>query len=715
MEQVSHDKYLVQAEPTRNGVLESASKRVRMIFSVMASPNRIDILRILNSKGPLTYSELKSLAGFKSKKESGKFAYHLRKLLRQSLVALNKAERRYTITNLGKLVLSLARQIEERSIIESGKMYVRTTKPSIEEFNSNKIIHSLVREANMPLEQAHKITEEVENKIYKFQAVYLTSPLIRETVNSVLIEHGYEEYRNKLARLGLPSCDIVEKLASASSFRNGLDTIMSSASQSIFSEYLLTNVLPKDIADMHLAGELNISHSGTWGLVPDTIFLDVTDFANGSLDPRGKLLNVTRMHEIGKSGDFEIYLSLLISLLSKEASIEVVLEGIIPMILERTNSPDEISSRFAKALMLSSTAPSIHSELPVTTITIKANEIKADLVNALLVGYLQYVSSTPIPRIGISLIYGDSETQSSYLKYHIDNVVKVIRNGGMISLSHDDGLRANSGIRKSIGGSTSDAVVAYQSLSINLPRLAYQSNKDETYFRARLAMMIKPALAALEIRKNSVSELIEKGTLPVLINHSSFIQSGTTSIIVNLVGAKESVNDILEYHPKNDGNDILQKVLKTSVDVALDQKKYYGDSMIGVSMIADGSAHRFAALDSDKYGRAYLLSNQQPSEYSQGLFLSGEQLTQSSGNNSQSLIEECLLIEKILTGGLSVTLDVTQLDSERFKQALTLASSLPFLRPTVKHTICGSCGRRSGSGSLERCEYCKSPHLLATS
>ncbi|MFB5626428.1 MAG: winged helix-turn-helix domain-containing protein, partial [Nitrosopumilus sp.] len=122
------------SDPKRGGILQSTSKRVRMIFSVMASPNRIDILRILNSKGPLTYSELKSLAGFKSKKESGKFAYHLRKLLRQSLVALNKSERRYTITNLGKLVLSLARQIEERSIIESGKMYVRTSSESIEEF-----------------------------------------------------------------------------------------------------------------------------------------------------------------------------------------------------------------------------------------------------------------------------------------------------------------------------------------------------------------------------------------------------------------------------------------------------------------------------------------------------------------------------------------------------------------------------------------------------
>ncbi len=66
-------------EVTGGQVIQSTTKRVRMIFSVMASPNRIDILRILNSKGPLTYSELKSLAGFKSKKESGKFAYHLRK------------------------------------------------------------------------------------------------------------------------------------------------------------------------------------------------------------------------------------------------------------------------------------------------------------------------------------------------------------------------------------------------------------------------------------------------------------------------------------------------------------------------------------------------------------------------------------------------------------------------------------------------------------
>jgi len=79
----------------------------------MTSPNRIDILKILTLEGPQTYSDLKSLTGFKSEKESGKFAYHLKKLLNQSLVAFNKSETRWKITNLGKTVLSLAEKIKE--------------------------------------------------------------------------------------------------------------------------------------------------------------------------------------------------------------------------------------------------------------------------------------------------------------------------------------------------------------------------------------------------------------------------------------------------------------------------------------------------------------------------------------------------------------------------------------------------------------------------
>ena len=709
MEQLSHD-YSYQTEIKRDGVLESASKRVRMIFSVMASPNRIDILRILNSKGPLTYSELKSLAGFKSKKESGKFAYHLRKLLRQSLVALNKAERRYTITNLGKLVLSLARQIEERSIIESGKMYVRTTKHSIEEFNSHKIIQSLVREANMPLEQANKITEEVENKIYKFQTSYLTSSLIRETVNSVLIEHGHEEYRNKLARLGLPASDIVEMLNNIDTVKNGVDSIMLKASQSVFSEHLMLNILPKDIADMHLNGEISISNSGIWSLLPDTVFLNITDFAEVGLDLKGKFLNVSRIPAIKNSDDLGIALPILISLLSREVSTEIVLDGIIPLLLEdQLREPNEIASRFENILIASSVAPSYSpAGLPVTTITVQLDKFDKKSIDAVLSGYRSYIASTPVPRIGISLINNDK------LKDYTDTITSIVRSGGIISILQN-GSRSNNGVRKNIGGKGSGTVMTLQSLSINLPRLAYQSNKDETYFRARLALMIKPALSAMSMRKKAIADLIRKQMIPVIANSAQFIQLGTTNVIINLTGIEESVYKILGHDASNDGAEILQKVLKTAVDVAAEYGKQLGEDSIGIAMIHDDSATRFATLDSDKYGRISLLtSNQQKTvTYSQGLTLNARELLLSDNNKHNSVIKECISIDNILNGGLSLTLDVSELYSdEEVKNAIESAADLPFFRLMSRVLVCNTCGKRSSTQSSERCEYCKSPYLL---
>jgi DNA-binding transcriptional ArsR family regulator len=709
MEQLSHD-YSYQTEIKRDGVLESASKRVRMIFSVMASPNRIDILRILNSKGPLTYSELKSLAGFKSKKESGKFAYHLRKLLRQSLVALNKAERRYTITNLGKLVLSLARQIEERSIIESGKMYVRTTRHSIEEFNSHKIIQSLVREANMPLEQANKITEEVENKIYKFQTSYLTSSLIRETVNSVLIEHGHEEYRNKLARLGLPASDVVQMINNIDTMKNGADSIMSKASQSVFSEHLMLNILPKDIADMHLNGEISISNCGIWSLLPDTVFLNIADFAEAGLDLKGKFLNVSRIPAIKNSNDLGTALPILISLLSREISTEIVLDGVIPLLLEdHIMEPSDIASRFENILMASSVAPSYSSSgLPITTITVQLDEFDKKSIDAVLSGYRSYIVSTPIPRIGISLI------NNGKLKDYTDTIGSIVRAGGIISILQS-GSRSNNGIRKSIGGKASGTVMTLQSLSINLPRLAYQSNKDETYFRARLALMIKPVLSAMSLRKKIIADLIRKQMIPVIANCTQFMQLGTTNVIINLIGAEESVYKILGHDTSKDGAEILQKVLKTAVDVAVEQGKHLGEDSIGIAMIHDDSATRFATLDSDKYGRISLLnSNQQNTiTYSQGLTLNARELLLSDNNKHNSVIKDCTSIDNILNGGLSLTLDVSELSSDiEVKNAIESASDLHFFRLVCRLLMCNTCGKRSSTQSSERCEYCKSPYLL---
>ncbi|MGI0037607.1 MAG: anaerobic ribonucleoside-triphosphate reductase [Nitrososphaera sp.] len=699
MEQVSLD---YQKDPRKGGVLESASKRVRMIFSVMASPNRIDILRILNTKGPLTYSELKALAGFKSKKESGKFAYHLRKLLRQLLVALNKAERRYTITNLGKLVLSLARQIEERSIIESGKMYVRTSRHTIEEFNSHKIIQSLVREANLPLEQAHKITEEVENKIYKFQTSYLTSSLIRETVNSVLIEHGHEEYRNRLARLGLPSSDIAELLSSEEAMRNGIEGIMSRTAGSVFSEYLVFNTLPKDIADMHLAGEINIGSTSVWGLVPDTVFLDLAELDQG-LDLRGHFLNVARLPAIKTVEDVTSALPLIISLLSREASSEIVLEGIIPALLKNAKDHDELASRFARALVASSAAPSFTLELPAATIAVPTDGIDSKQLNALLDGYRKYVDATPVPRIGLAL----TNSGKSAIKESLDHVAAAVRGGGIISINNGQ-LRANNGIRKSesAGKGSATATVALHSLSINLPRLAYESNKDETYFRAKLALMIKPSLAAMSMRKKTILENIKRGLTPVIASSSLSMQRGGSNIVINLIGTRESVYNILG-HEGASGAEVMQKVLKTSADVVSMQGRQLGeDSSAGISMVADGSGLRFASLDSEKYGKVSLLQTENNASYSQGMTINGKAI-----HSDRAAVQECVAIDRLLNGGFAASVDITDLAQAEVKSVLEAAAELPFFRPRIALGVCTTCGRKSKTAS-ERCDACKSPHKL---
>jgi len=708
MEQLSHE-FSFQTESRRGGVLESATKRVRMIFSVMASPNRIDILRILNSKGPLTYSELKSLAGFKSKKESGKFAYHLRKLLRQSLVALNKSERRYTITNLGKLVLSLARQIEERSIVESGKMYVRTSRHSIEEFNAHKIVQSLVREANMPLEQAHKITEEVENKIYKFQTAYLTSSLIRETVNSVLVEHGYEDYRNKLARVGLPTSDIVDMLASVDKLKNGMDSIFSKVSHSLFSEHLLNNVLPKDLADMHLAGELNISHCGIWGLMPDSIFLNVNDLCANGLNFKGKYLNVSRFENLRRSDDLVSTLSILISLLNREASTEIVLEGVPHKMLELSDNLGNVASLFSKMLMNASSSPSYSiSGLPLTTITLPIDELEDKFIDDLLVGYSKYVECTPIPRIGLELIYNPN---SHKFGIHSERVASNIRLGGVISISKD-GTRSNNGVRKSIGDKVSNTVITLQSLSINLPRIAYQSNKDETYFRARLAMLIKPALMALSIRKKIITDLMLKGTLPIVASSAKYMEVGVANIIINLAGAREAVYDILGHNATNNGPEILHKVIKTSVDVAMDQGKQLGEDTIGVAMINDHGTSRFAPLDSDKYGRSLILAPKKEYDmYSQGMLLDSAKILQ--GEDTIRAIEEFNAIDRLLNGGLSVDIDFSNSTSiSDTKKTLEIASNLNYMRPNLKIKICNTCGKKSTALNNANCPFCNSPSIF---
>ncbi|HJU13923.1 MAG TPA: anaerobic ribonucleoside-triphosphate reductase [Candidatus Nitrosotalea sp.] len=689
-------------EQKRGGILQSASKRVRMIFSVMASPNRIDILRILNSKGPLTYSELKSLAGFKSKKESGKFAYHLRKLLRQSLVALNKSERRYTITNLGKLVLSLARQIEERSIIESGKMYVRTSHESIEEFNSHKIIQSLVREGSLPLELAQKITEEVENRIYKFQTSYLTASLIREMVNSVLLEQGHEDYRHRLARFGLPGYDIREMLTNVDGIQNGVEGLLFKTGQTVFGEYLVLNTLPKDVADSHLSGDIHITNTGLWSLLPDTIFVNIKELIEDGLDLRGKFLGVTRLPAPNSLESLASSLSLAVSLLIKEASQEVVMDGLVGLLQKYSKNTSEIEEKIANSFAKISVASKYGKNETLASFRISlATEPK--VVGAILSAYKNYAKSTPVPSIGLVVDYDKAKVAD-----FSDVLANIISLGGKVIFSK--GLASNKGLSKGDGkgGSTS---INLQSLSINMPRLAFESNKDETYFRARLALLMKPALAAMSIRKKEISDLTRRGLNPILANNTQYMQKGSVTLVVNLIGLKEAVYGILGYENNKAGQEILSKVVNTAIEVASKKGKEMGDN-VTISITESDSASRFSALDGEKYGKMSIHPHVEGESYSEGVTIDASEVESMTPKSEK--IAESNQLSKMLNGGLLVQLKVPDsMDSSSIRKAIEKAADLlGSFRPVKMVPICSNCGLKEEKIS-EKCPVCKSPYILA--
>lgn len=684
------------------GILQSTSKRVRMIFSVMASPNRIDILRILNSKGPLTYSELKSLAGFKSKKESGKFAYHLRKLLRQSLVALNKSERRYTITNLGKLVLSLARQIEERSIIESGKMYVRTSHESIEEFNSHKIIQSLVREGSLPLELAQKITEEVENRIYKYQTTYLTGSLIREMVNSVLLEHGHEEYRNKLARLGLPVFDVQEMLTNVDNIDNGSQGLFFKAGQAVFAENLLLNTLPKDVADSHLSGDIHISNPGIWSLLPDTIFFNVKELIEDGLDLKGKYLGVTRIPTVKTLDNLMSSLSMIISLVSKEASREVILDGLVQLCLKHAKNISEIEEKLVGAFATSSVSSKYTKEPTLVSFRIQLGA-EPKLVQAILNAYKAYVKMTPVPQLGLIIDYASGKISDVS-----QTVAEIISLGGKVLFSKDES--SYSGVLR-IKGKNSTSSINLQSLTINLPRLAFESNKDETYFRARLALLMKPALAAMSLRKKDISDLTRRGLNPVLAANTQYMQRSSVCLVVNMVGLKEAVFSILGYNDDKEGRDVIHKVIQTAVDVAEKKGKEMGDTVIVCMTESDGTA-RFSSLDGEKYGKMSVLKSLEGENYSEGTVILSSEIDSLSPKAEK--VAEANKIAKLLNGGLLIRLHFEK-DSKTddIKKAIEKASDLvSSFRPSKEVPICGNCGFKDEK-LFDKCPACKSPYILS--
>lgn len=180
---------------------------------------------------------------------------------------------------------------------------VRTSNGYILNWNRNEIVKQLLRETEfaeryynikkISIDEAIEISKEVEIKIINMNLQFLSSPLIREIVNCILLEKGHVQWRNIMTRVGASVCDACEidsgigfeENDNANQLGNAETSHKKKADKMSKEQNLL--LLPLELSDLHLNGEFHIHDLEYFGTRPFCQDWDLRYFFYYGLMPDG--------------------------------------------------------------------------------------------------------------------------------------------------------------------------------------------------------------------------------------------------------------------------------------------------------------------------------------------------------------------------------------------------------------------------------------------
>lgn len=145
-------------------------------------------------------------------------------------------------------------------------LFVQTTGETIAGWDRTRISRALVRETNLDAAEADKIALEVEGVVINSGVKEVTSALIRELVNSKLVERGLIEHYKRHARLGVPAYDVERMMLfknreNANVPHNPEATNMTIAEWTL-KQFALSIVFDADVADAHTRGDVHLHDLG---------------------------------------------------------------------------------------------------------------------------------------------------------------------------------------------------------------------------------------------------------------------------------------------------------------------------------------------------------------------------------------------------------------------------------------------------------------------
>ncbi|MDH5769663.1 MAG: anaerobic ribonucleoside-triphosphate reductase [Candidatus Bathyarchaeota archaeon] len=687
--------------------------------------------------------------------DAGKFAYHLRKLGRTSLIARDEKTKKYKITPLGEIVADFTKSLDEYAIKEGEGVFVRTSKLVMEEFDRNRIAEALIKEAGMSTKLASAIAEEVEERLLKLDVTHLTSSLIREFVNVILIEKGFQEYRHKLVRLGLPVYDVTQLINATDNSYQNVEAINKAAGESVLKGYTLLNVLPRSIADAYLSGMIHINNISSWILKPNELQHDLRPFLQkgfrsiqrGSVvtfDPPNtfeaaisltyNLIETSRMELAGEQAInyFNIILAPFVQGLSKEA----IKRTLHLFILSLNTLP---SSKGWPTEVTIGVDPSIPKNF---------EEANAFGPNGKLVGsYGDYFNESQTILDSLLDIFCEGNTQghvfTSNLIFNIGG--KALKSGESESLLlkvHElsakngkpyfanlvprwqkDALYFATGTRLASDWTKDWEIDTVRTgnldiVVINLPRLAYEAQGNDNRFFELLEDRVKMAIEALQIKNHMIQDRRRRSLLPFLfqrIARKTYFRLKNASNLVSFIGLNEAVKihtgDSLYGAGKN--MDFAVKIIKNLSLHAKKLSQKLGLRILVSQVPSSEAAQRLAGLDVEKYGWG-VVNTQGTKEAPYYTDLVAIPL------EAKVSLEDRLQIESelhplTLGGHLSIIeLEEPERDPEnllKMTKKICRSHNIGVFTYTRSFSYCKRC-RRGFGGHPQKCPNCKSTNSL---
>jgi len=145
-------------------------------------------------------------------------------------------------------------------------LFVRTSDEDMTGWDREKIVQALVRETYVDTDTAYEIAIDVEELIKSSKISVITAPLIRELVDAKLIERGLEKARRMHTRLGVPLFDVDQMILRPNkenaNVPHGPEATNLTLAESIKKEYALLTVFSQEIGDAHMKGDIHLHDLG---------------------------------------------------------------------------------------------------------------------------------------------------------------------------------------------------------------------------------------------------------------------------------------------------------------------------------------------------------------------------------------------------------------------------------------------------------------------